>query len=165
MEESPKRSRDSSDLPHREKGFKSTGSIFRGFTFCFPIVDLELTPKQIDLLSSSISREGGRVLKFAGQPVSGTVDFVAVNPKLPIDSVREKIKEKITYKEIIDYHFVTDSLKAGRIQNFETFSLYINIEELEAEAQEVASEERPSKKQKMEEEEPDSDITVKLSDD
>jgi hypothetical protein len=105
------------------------------------------------------------VLKFAGRPVGGVIDFVAVNPKLPIENVREKIKGKLTYKEIIDYHFITDSLKAGRIQNFETFSLYINIEELEAEAKEVASEEQPSKKQKMDEEDADSDITVKLSDD
>jgi hypothetical protein len=56
MEHSPKRQRDASDLSHREKGHKSTGSMFRGFTFCFPVVDLSLTPKQIDLLSAGIAK-------------------------------------------------------------------------------------------------------------
>lgn len=36
--------------------------------------------------------------------------------------------------------------------DFERFSLYINIEELEAEAKEVKSEEKPGKRIKMDEE-------------
>jgi hypothetical protein len=79
------------------------------------------------------------VLKFIGRPLTGTIDFVAINPKQPLEPVQDKIKGKLAYKEIIDYHFVTESVKVGRVQNFERFSLYINIEELEAEAKEVKS--------------------------
>lgn len=63
-----------------------------------------------------------------GKAVNETIDFVAVNPKLPLEGVREKIGGKLKYKEIIDYHFITDSLRAGRVQNFEKFSLFINVE-------------------------------------
>lgn len=129
MEHLPKRNKPDADLPHREK-IKVGGSIFKGYTFSFPIVDIELTPKQIDILSDNISKEGGRVVKFVGKVVETPIDFIAVNPKLPIESVQEKIKGKLSYREIIDYHFVTDSLKADKLQNFERYSLFINIEEL-----------------------------------
>lgn len=98
MQDSPKRNKTSSDLTHREQNIKSHTSIFRGFSFCFPIVDLELTPKQIDLLSSSIMREAGRVIKFVGKAVSGPIDFVAVNPKLPLNTIKEKIDGKLAYR-------------------------------------------------------------------
>jgi hypothetical protein len=123
--------RKGSDLPHREKGVMPHSSFFKGFTFCFPIVDVELTPKQIDLLSAGIASEGGRVLKFVGKPVSGHVDFVAINPKIPLENVLPKIQGKLSFKEVISYRFVTDSLKAKRALDFEKYSLYINVEELE----------------------------------
>lgn len=70
------------------------------------------------------------MVNFAGKPTSDHVDFIAINPKLNIDDVRKKIDGKLNYKEIIDYHFVTNTLKSGYLQNYEKYSLFINIEEL-----------------------------------
>lgn len=89
------------------------------------------------------------------------IDFVAINPKLNIDDVRKKIDGKLNYKEIIDYHFVTNTLKNNYLQNYEKYSLYINVEELAFNEKEASA---PSKKPKMDEEEQESNITVKLSD-
>ena len=47
MEDSPKRGKASNgdeDYHHRQKG---KGKLFTGSVFCFPVADLDLTPKQI----------------------------------------------------------------------------------------------------------------------
>lgn len=82
--------------------------------------------------------------------MSDHIDFIAINPKLDIDEVRKKIDGKLNYKEIIDYHFVTITLKNNYLQNYEKYSLYINVEELAFNEKEVSV---PSKKPKMDEEE------------
>ena len=53
LKDSPKRIAPSYDLHHR-KPQKHSQAIFEGYSFCFPFVDKELSPKQIDLLSESI---------------------------------------------------------------------------------------------------------------
>lgn len=103
------------------------------------------------------------MVNFAGKSTNDHIDFIAINPKLKIDEVRKKIDGKLNYKEIIDYHFVTNTLKSGYLQNYEKYSLYINVDELAFNEKEVSA---PSKKPKMDEEEQEeSNITVKLSDD
>jgi hypothetical protein len=84
----------------------------------------------VELMSANIQSQGGRVVKFSGKALEGQIDFVVINPKLQVENVRSKIQGKVSYKEIIDYHFINESLKAGRLQNVEKYSLFVNVEEL-----------------------------------
>jgi hypothetical protein len=130
MEKSPKKDSASNGREgfiNKQGHGHSKGKMFKGLAFCFPVVDLELTPKQIELMSENIVNEGGKVVKFAGKAVSELVDYVAVNPKLEINSVISKIEVKLPYREIVDYHFITNSLKGKYLQNAEKYSLHINV--------------------------------------
>lgn len=77
----PKRNAPDFELTHREKQSRDK-SIFAGYTFCFPIVDREITPKQIELLSESITIEGGEVIEFKLMPVKQEIDFLLINPAM-----------------------------------------------------------------------------------
>ena len=90
------------------------------------------------------------------------VDFLLVNPKMNIETLRSKVDSKISYREIIDYHFIVDSNRANSLQDFEKYSLYVNVDFLGFGEKEVVPSKTPSKKIKKNEE-VDSDVTVKLS--
>ena len=44
---------------------------------------------------------------------STVVDFLLVNPKMNIETLRKKVDSEISYREIIDYHFIIDSNKVN----------------------------------------------------
>jgi hypothetical protein len=46
------------------------------------------------------------------------------------ESILGIIDGKIHFKEMLDYNFITDSLKEGKLKNFEKYSLYVNVQEL-----------------------------------
>ena len=92
------------------------------------------------------------------------VDFLLVNPKMTIETLRRTVDSKISYREIIDYHFIVDSNRVNSLQDFEKYSLYVNVDFLGFGEKEVVPSKTPSKKIKKNEE-VDSDVTVKLSDD
>ena len=50
-----------------------------------------------------------------------------INPKTLPEDVAKIVEGKLNYKEILDYNFITDSLKDGKMKNFEKYSLFINI--------------------------------------
>ena len=58
------------------------------------------------------------------------MDFLLINPATKPEVVNHKIDGKINFKEMLDYHFVEDCLKEGRLKDFEPYSLYVNIPEL-----------------------------------
>jgi len=40
------------------------------------------------------------------------------------------VEGKLNYKEILDYNFITDSLKEGRLKNVEKYSLFVNVKQM-----------------------------------
>ena len=94
---------------------------------------------------------------------STVVDFLLVNPKMNIETLRKKVDSEISYREIIDYHFIIDSNKVNQLQDFEKYSLYVNVDFLGFGEKKLVLPKTPSKKIKKNEE-VDSDATVKLSD-
>lgn len=46
---------------------------------------------------------------------NAVVDFLLVNPKMNIETLRKKVESKISYREIIDYHLIVDSNRAHRL--------------------------------------------------
>ena len=57
------------------------------------------------------------------------------------------------FREVLDYHYVTESASSGNKLSYEAYSLYVNIDGMEDEDEREASGIKPSKKRKMDEEE------------
>ena len=78
-----------------------------------------------------------------------------INPKTEPEFVSKKVDGKLVYKEMLDFNFISDCLKDGKLKNFEKYSLYVNVQDLWSNSKEK----KGSKKVKR-----DSDNeTVKLS--
>lgn len=153
------------DSEQRRADLRTNKNIYDSYSFCFPILDLELTPKKIELLTETITASRGTVIKYTGKAMhSAVVDFLLVNPKMNIQTLRNKVDAQISYREILDYHFIVDSNRANQLLNYEKYSLYINLDFVGFADQKEAKLNTPSKKIKVDEQE-DSDITVKLSED
>lgn len=60
-----------------------------------------------------------------------------INPKLDPEVIINKINGKVHFKEMLDYNFITDCLKEGRLKNFEKYSLYVNVQEMWSQEQET----------------------------
>lgn len=114
----------------RMKG-KAQQGIFRGLSFCFPVVDMQLTHSAIELLSLSIQAEEGRVVAFQGRAVQGEVDYLLIHPLLLPEAVHSKVAGKVAYKEMLDYRFVEESLQQGKLLSQEPYSLYFNLHQFE----------------------------------
>jgi hypothetical protein len=61
----------SSKSSHSQISVKSQSTVIRsglelfmGYTFCFPLVDVELSPKRISIISKTIEAEKGIVVKY-----------------------------------------------------------------------------------------------------
>jgi hypothetical protein len=70
------------------------------------------------------------VIEFKQKPVREKVDFLLINPALKPEVIHDKVQGKINYKEMLNYHFITDCLQEGTLKDFEKYSLYVNIQDL-----------------------------------
>jgi hypothetical protein len=52
--------------------------------FCFPHIDLDLSPKRVMFMTKSIVEEGGRVVAFHDQQIEEQVDYLLINPKVSV---------------------------------------------------------------------------------
>lgn len=60
-------------------------------------MDIELTPKTIELLTANIEIEGGKVSQFKGKVLDDHVNFILINKSMKISYVRDKVDKKIKY--------------------------------------------------------------------
>lgn len=104
-------------MKHREVE-KRDKALFEGYTFCFPLTDRDISPKQIELLSACITMEGGKVVEFKMNRIDQEIDFLLINPKLDPQVIINKLDGKVQFKEMLDFNFITDCLKEGRLKNF-----------------------------------------------
>ncbi len=75
-------------------------------------------------MGKAIKEEGGRVVAFKDQQVSEEVDYLLVNPRMPVGGVLRKVERKVVFKEILDYNFVLDSLRESILLAVSGYSLY-----------------------------------------
>ena len=93
-------------------------------TFCFPVADIDLSPKRIECMSKSIREAEGTVIEFNGSQIEGPIDFLLINPKTPIGLVLRKVYGKITFREMLDYNFILRSLREETLLAINDFSCY-----------------------------------------
>jgi hypothetical protein len=67
-------------------------------SFCFPVIDIDLSPKRIECMSKTIKQEGGSILVFGDQYIEESVDYLLVNPKASIQMVLRKVAKKVVFR-------------------------------------------------------------------
>ncbi len=72
--------------------------LFKGMSFCFPIIDIDLSPKRVEFMTKSILQQGGTVIQFKDQNIEKPIDYLLVNPKAPIQQILKQIGKKIQFK-------------------------------------------------------------------
>ena len=77
-------------------------------------------------MTKSIVFQGGRVVKFSGQQIEETIDYLLVNPKTPLQLILKKVYQKVSFKEILDYNFVLQCVKEDLLLAISNYSLYKN---------------------------------------
>lgn len=101
-------------------------NLFEGYIFCFPIVDIDLSPKRVECMTKSIIFQGGKVVPFKEQGSCQFVDFLLVNPKAPIHLVLKKVHKKIDFRQILDYNFVLRCMREEVLLAISNFTIYRN---------------------------------------
>lgn len=81
--------------------------------FCFPLVDIELSPKRIEIITRSIKGEDGIVINFQDKLIEETIDYLLVSPNAKIGALLKKLQAKIKFKKILDFNFILNSLREG----------------------------------------------------
>jgi len=51
------------------------------------------------------------VISFKDQQINEEIDYLLINPKVPLALILRKVEKKIVFKEILDFNFVLDSLR------------------------------------------------------
>lgn len=92
--------------------------------FCFPVANLDLSPKRIEIISKMIENEGGKVFVFQDKPFEEPVDYLLVSPSTKIEMVLHKVSEKIEFKEILDFNLILKSSREGMLLSIEQHCLY-----------------------------------------
>jgi hypothetical protein len=52
--------------------------------FCFPLIDIDLSPKRIEIITKSIKAENGMVVNFQDKSIEETIDYLLVSPNAKI---------------------------------------------------------------------------------
>lgn len=87
--------------------------LFKGMKFCFPLVDIDLSPKRVEIITKSIRAEQGVVLAYCDQPIEEPIDYLLVSPSAKIDALVNKISRKLKFGKIVDFNFILNSLREG----------------------------------------------------
>jgi hypothetical protein len=124
--QSQKSNSNSGSLQNKEKTNATQLHLFKGLSFCFPAIDIDLSPKRIQCMATQIKEEDGKVIAFHDKQIDQPVDYLLVNPKLPLPLLLRKINNKIKFKEILDYNFVLHCLREQILLAISNYSLYKN---------------------------------------
>lgn len=81
--------------------------------FCFPVTNLDLSPKRIEIISKMIESNGGKVFVFQDKPFEEPVDYLLVSPSTRIDMVLHKVSKKIEFQKILDFNLILKSSREG----------------------------------------------------
>jgi hypothetical protein len=87
--------------------------LFKSMKFCFPVTNIDLSPKRIEIITKTIQIEGGIVVLFQDKIIEEAIDYLLVSPTLRIDVALKKVEKKINFKEILDFNFILNSIREG----------------------------------------------------
>ena len=94
--------------------------------FCFPLIDIDLSPKRVEILTKRIKVESGTVIPFQDRQIEEAIDYLLISPNAKIENVLKKVQKKIEFKKILDFNFIINTTKAGILLAIQTYVLHSN---------------------------------------
>jgi len=94
--------------------------------FCFPLIDIDLSPKRVEILTKTIKAESGIAIPFQDRQIEEAIDYLLISPNAKIETVLKKVQKKIEFKKILDFYFIINTAKAGVLLSIQTYVLHNN---------------------------------------